>query len=137
MGSGHKVTYAWKDTKAGTTLSREARLSQLVQANQEEAYTCTAQTTTAQGTFSVVLQDPCAPSTASPGKRQHLPKTGLLSVAELSLLWLGQDCSACPLLPRPECRLAAAGSAPNAGALPLHWQFGTEARAGTPAPPLS
>ncbi|XP_039174480.1 SLAM family member 6 [Crotalus tigris] len=67
MGPGHKVTYTWKDTKAGTTLSQEARLSQRVQINQEKAYTCTAQTTTAQSTFSIVLQHPCTPNTASPG----------------------------------------------------------------------
>ncbi|KAM3824790.1 SLAM family member 9 [Vipera latastei] len=67
MGPGHKVSYTWKDTKAGTTLSREARLSQLVHPNQEKAYTCTAQAPPAQSTFSVVLRHPCAPSTASPG----------------------------------------------------------------------
>lgn len=99
MGPGHKVTYAWKDTKAGTTLSREAQLSQLVQTNQEKAYTCTAQTTTAQSSFSVVLQHPCTPSTASPGKRQHLPKMGPLPVAELSLLWLAK--AALPAHPPP------------------------------------
>ncbi|KAG8147061.1 hypothetical protein E2320_014102 [Naja naja] len=67
MGHGQRVTYAWKDTEAGTTLSKAAWLTQLVHSNQRKAYTCTAQTPTAQSAFSLVLQHSCLPNTASPG----------------------------------------------------------------------
>ncbi|XP_032089789.1 SLAM family member 5-like [Thamnophis elegans] len=67
MGPGHRVTYAWKDTKAGTTLSREARLTQLVHTDQQRDYACVAQSSAGQSTLSFVLQHPCVPSAASPG----------------------------------------------------------------------
>ncbi|XP_026547076.1 uncharacterized protein LOC113428760 [Notechis scutatus] len=67
MGRGQRVTYTWKDTEAGTTLSQVAWLTQLVHRNQRKAYTCMAQTSTAQSSFSLVLQHSCIPNTASPG----------------------------------------------------------------------
>ncbi|XP_058016677.1 T-lymphocyte surface antigen Ly-9-like isoform X2 [Ahaetulla prasina] len=88
MGSSHRVTYAWKDTEAGTTLSKEAWLTQLVPTNQKRAYTCTAQSPTAQSTFSFVLQHSCIPNTASPGPWSlgSLLVRGLLVTATLLLL---------------------------------------------------
>ncbi|XP_026575974.1 uncharacterized protein LOC113449178 [Pseudonaja textilis] len=67
MGHGQRVTYTWKDTEAGTTLSQASWLTQLVHRNQRKAYTCMAQTSTAQMSFSLVLQHSCIPNTASPG----------------------------------------------------------------------
>ncbi|XP_034280827.1 SLAM family member 5-like [Pantherophis guttatus] len=88
MGSGHRVTYAWKDSETGTTLSQVAWLIQLVHTNHKRAYTCAAQTPTAQSTFSFVLQHPCIPNMASPGPWAlgSLLVRGLLVTAALLLL---------------------------------------------------